>query len=289
MASAETTGEFQLRKEYIDTAVKAVALAQYKLKTLCTIDSSDAWTETYYRETNTELTGGTGSAVRGIPRLAQFPYAEVSWTKLSSIIEKYGCEGQISYEDATKNNIPMIARTLLRIGRTTAYATDVVIESAVSTNAANSVTIAAGYEWDATAIQNRDPVLDILNGIQTIRADNIDPLTGNGYLVLNGTSYTDLISNTKIINNPTFKTADVVSNGVVGEICGLKIMITEAVTADQAYIIIKGEALVWKEAHPLTVLQMEDPGIKTTIRAFELGVCQVQAPNALCKITNTRK
>jgi len=26
-----------------------------------------------------------------------------------------------------------------------------------------------------------------------------------------------------------------------------------------------------------------------TIRAFELGVCQVPSPNAICKITNTRK
>ncbi len=117
-------------------------------------------------------------------------------------------------------------------------------------------------------------------------------MNGSGYLVLNGTDYTNLITNTKIINNPTFKSADVVTNGVVGEIAGLKIMVTEALevtTPDVAYILVAKEAMTWKEATPLTVVQVEDPGIKTTIRAFELGQCQVPSPNAICKITNTRK
>jgi hypothetical protein len=287
---ADTTGEQDLRKEYVDGAVKAVALMEYKLKTLCTVDSSSAWTESYYRETNTELTaGGSTNDVKGIPRMAPFPYGEVSWTKVQAVIEKYGMEGEISYEDMKLNNIPMIQRTLLRIGRAVAYAVDVQIESVLSSDAGNSYAITAGNEWDSSTVANRDPVYDILHAIQMLRADNINALNGNGYLVLNGTDYTNLISNTKVINSPTFKTADVVSNGVVGEICGLKIMVTEAVTADQAYVVVAKEALTWKQATPLTVLQIEDPGIKTTIRAFELGVCQMPSPNAVCKITNTRE
>lgn len=66
-------------------------------------------------------------------------------------------------------------------------------------------------------------------------------------------------------------------------------MVTEAITADTAYVVVAKEAMTWKEATPLTVMQIEDAGIKTTIRAFELGVCQVPSPNAICKITNTRK
>lgn len=285
---ADTTGEADLRKEYVDGAVKAVALMEYKLKTLCTVDSSSAWTESYYRETNSELEGGSTFDVKGIPRLAPFPYGEVSWTKVSSLIEKYGMEGVISYEDAKLNNIPMIQRTILRIGRAVAYAVDVEVESVLSASAGNTFTITAGNEWDSATIANRDPVYDILYGIQMLRADNIDALNGMGYLVINGTDYTNIMRNSKVVNNPSFKTADVVSNGVVGEICGLKIMVTEAVTADQAYIVVAKEALTWKEAAPLTVLQIEDPGVKTTIRAFELGVCQIPSPNAVCKITNTR-
>ena len=289
-----TTGEADLRKEFVDGAVKAVALMEYKLKTLCSIDSSSAWTETYYRETNTELTGGgvaSPTTVKGIPRLAPFPYGEVAWTKVQALIEKYGMEGMISYEDANLNNIPMIQRTLLRVGRAVAYAVDVQI-AAVMLSTTKTTAITAGNEWDSATVANRDPVYDILNGIQAMRAVNVDALNGNGYLCLNGTDYTNLISNSKVVNNPSFKTADVVSNGVVGQICGLKIMVTqalEATTPDVAYIVVAKEAMTWKEATPLTVLQIEDPGIKTTIRAFELGVCQLQAPNAVMKITNTRK
>lgn len=290
---ADSTGEQDLRKEFVDGAVKAVALMEYKLKTLCTIDSSSAWTETYYRETNSDPVGGgiaSPTNVKGIPRLAPFPYGEVSWTKVSALIEKYGMEGMISYEDAKLNNIPMIQRTVLRIGRAVAASVDGQIASTMSTAFGNTLAITSGSEWDSATVANRDPVFDILSAIQTLRADNIDALNGMGYLVISGTDYTNLISNSKVVNNPSFKTADVVSNGVVGQICGLKIMVTEAVAAtDVAYVVVAKEAMTWKEATPLTVLQIEDPGIKTTIRAFELGVCQVPSPNAICKITNTRK
>ena len=288
-----TTQEANLRAEFVDKAVKAVALMEYKLKTLCTIDSSSAWTETYYRESNTELTGqGAGGAVKGIPRLAAFPYGEASWTKVQSVIDKYGMEGMISYEDKMLNNVPMIERTVLRIGRAVAYGVDSQIAASMLAGAGNTVTIGVGNEWDSATVANRDPIYNILSAIQELRIDNIDALNGNGYLVLNGTDYTNLISNAKVLQNPTFKTADVVSNGVVGQICGLKIMVTQALEVtvpDVAYVLVAKEGLTWKEATPLTVVQIEEPGIKTTIRAFELGVCQVPSPNAICKITNTRK
>lgn len=289
-----TTQESALRREYVDRAVKAVALMEYKLKELCTVDSSSAWTETYYRESNTELTGGgvaSPTRVKGIPRLSPFPYGEVSWTKVQALIEKYGMEGMISYEDERLNNIPMIQRTLLRIGRAVAYAVDQQIAAVMLASAGNSVAVSAGNEWDSATVANRDPIYNILQAIQKLREDNIDALAGNGYLCLNGTDYTNLLSNTKVTNNPSFKTADVVSNGVVGQICGLKIIVTqalEAATPDVAYVVVAKEAMTWKEATPLTVMQIEDPGIKTTIRAYELGVCQMQVPDAVCKITNTR-
>jgi len=287
---ASTAREASLRKEYIDKAVKAVALMEYKLKTLCTIDKSEAWTESYYRETNTtEATGGgTGSPVNGIPQMAPFPFIEPSWTKVSSVVKKYGAEYVISMETNESATIPILARAILRVSRTVAYSVDAAIEAAISAGAGNTKLITAGYEWNAATIANRDPIKDILDAIQLIREDGFDALNGNGYLVVNGTDYNNIISNSKVINNPTFKSADVVSNGVVGQICGLKIMISEAVTADYAYVVIAKEALTWKEADALQVVTIEDPGKSILIRAWERGVCQVPSPNAICKITNTR-
>jgi len=281
---ADSTGMADLRAENISKIVTGFALQNYKLKQLCMINSSSAWIESYFRETATELTGGAGSAVKGIPRLANFPYGEVSWTKVSSYIQKYGMEGVISYEDAKTNNIDVIARSLLRIGRAVAYAVDTEIE-AVMAGAGNTFALTAGYEWDSATIANRDPIGDILKAKRYLADDNYDP-DSNGYLVVTPKQYQYLLGNSKVVNNPSFKSADVVTNGVVGQICGLKIIVTPAVTADQCYVVIAKEALTWKQVAPLSVVTIEDPGVKWTIRAFELGVCQIPNPNAVCKITN---
>lgn len=284
----ETTGQTTLRAENISKIVTGFALQEYKLKTLCMVDTSTSWIESYYQETATELTGGTSSAVKGVPRLAAFPYGEVSWTKVSSYIEKYGMEGVISWEDENTNNIPTVTRTLLRISRAVAFAVDTQIEAVIKANAGNSVAVTVGNEWNSGTVANRDPIQNILDAKREIAIDNYDPDSGNAYLVLNPSDYASLLGNAKVINNPTFKAADVVANGVVGQICGLKIMVSNAVSVSGAYVVIAKEALTWKSAMPLTVETITDPMIKKTIRACELGVCQVPNPNAICKITNTR-
>lgn len=288
---AETTQESGLRKEYVDSAIKAIVATNYKLKTLCSIESSSAWTESYFRESSAVLTGGgvaSPTNINAIPRLAPFPYGQVVETKISALISKYGMEGMISFEDEVANHINLIARTLVKIGEAVTVAVDTQILALMSASFGNTYPVPVGSEWDSATVALRDPVFDILSAMETIRYDNIDPLV-DGYLVVNGTDYTNLMCNSKVVNNPSFKTADVVSNGTVGNICGLKIMVSEVVAADTAYIVMKNRALVWKETVSLKIEQIKEPGIKTTIRAFCLGVAQMQVPNGVCKITNTRK
>ena len=292
---ADTVGEQDLRAEYIDATIKAIALREYVLKDLCTVESSSAWTESYYRETNTDPTdittgGGAFQKIKGVPRLAPFPFGQASWTKVSGINQKYAAEGLIGYEDELMLNLSVIQRTLLRIARAPVLAIDSEIAAAMLANAGNTVTIAGGYEWDSATVAQRLPIKNILDAIQTIRADNLNALGGNGYLCLNGTDYTNLISNSQVVNNPTYKSG-VMENGVVGELCGLKIKVTESLefgTPDKAYVVIAKEAMTWKTVVPLTTMTIVDPGIKKTIRAWELGQVQVVVPNAICRIDNTR-
>ena len=276
-----------LRAEDFDSMVKGFALQAFKMKPLLMESSSSAWIETYYRETATELSGGTEEAVRGVPRLAQFPHGEVQWTKVQSYIEKYGMEGVISWEDAMQSNIDVIARTLLRIGRAVAYAVDTQIYSVLSPSAGNTYAITAGNEWDSATPANRDPIYDILRAKRELADDNFDPNV-NGVLVVSPTDYVNLLRNTKVVNNPAFKAADVVANGVVGQICGLRIVESIVVTADEALVLIAKECGTWKSAAGITTHTIEDKGIKYTIRAYEMGVAQVTTPNAICKITNTQ-
>jgi hypothetical protein len=286
---ADTWREADLRKEYIDGAVKAVNAAMHRLKILCIIDSSSAWTESYYRETNDDTTdGGTGSTIEGIPQMAPFPFIQVTETKTGSVVLKYGAESVISTESQQYATVPMLQRHILRIGRRINWQIDVAIEGVMSGSAGQTFAITAGYEWDSATIANRDPVYDILYGINVLRIVGVDALNGNGYLVVNGTDYTNIISNSKVVNHPTFQSVSAVENGQVGRLCGLTILVSEAVTADQAYIVVKGESLVWKQAQPLQVDTITDPQKSITIRASERGVCQLHAPNGICKITNTR-
>jgi hypothetical protein len=287
---ADNEREADLRYENIDRAVKAVAALEYKLKTLCTVDSSSAWTETYFRETNSDETdGGTGSPIKGVPQYAPFPFFDVTETKVQSIVQKYAGESIISIESEQNATIPMLQRKIYRLTQKITYQVDKAIEAVMSASAGNTFAITAGNEWDSATVANRDPVYDLLYGINMLRVDGIDALNGNGYLVVNGTDYTNIISNSKVLNHPTFQSVSAISNGVVNMLCGLKIMVSETVTADQAYIVVSKLALTWKQASPLTVKTIDDPGKSTTIRAWERGVCQIPVPNAVCKITNTRK
>jgi len=281
--------EDEQRKEFIDTAVKAVVKIEEKWKSLCAVDSSSAWTESYFRETNDDSTdGGTGSPIRAVPQYAPFPYFDVTETKVSAVIQKYAGESIISLEAQQNATVPMLQRKIYRLGRKIVYQIDFAIEAQVNTDAGNAVAITAGNEWDSATVANRDPVKDILDAIQTLRVDGIDALNGNGYLIVNGTDYTNIISNSKVINHPTYESG-VMANGKVGKLLGLNIVISEVVTAEQAYVLVAKQGLVWKQAEPLKVVTIVDPGKKTTIRAWERGVVQVQAPNEICKITNTRK
>ena len=286
---ADTDREAEMRSENIDTAVKAVIKIEEKWKALCAIDSSSAWTESYFRETNDDSTdGGTGSPIRGVPQYAPFPFIDVTETKVSSIIQKYAGESIISLEAQQNITVPMLQRKIYRLGRKIIYQIDVAIEAGVNADAGNSVAITAGYEWDSATIANRDPVKDILDAIQTLRVDGIDALSGNGYLVVNGNDYTNIISNTKVINHPTYESG-VMTNGKVGRLLGLNIVVSEAVTADQAYVLVAKQGMVWKQAEGMKVVTTVDAGKSTTIRAWERGVFQLQAPNEVCEITNTRK
>lgn len=286
MATA-SVGAVHLRAENVDKVVKGFALQEYKLKQVCMVESSSSWKETYKVETAADLTGGTGSAVKGIPRGAKFPYGEVSWRDATKRHEKYGMEGKIDWEDTVTSEIDVIARTLLRIARAVAKAVDGEIYSQISTNAGN--TVAASHEWDAVSIADRDPIQNILDAIEEIAVDNYDPYT-NGYLLLHPTDYSHLLGNANVRNAGQFWTDSATKNGKVGMLCGLSVIVTNSITSSdkQAIVIIGKEAATWKAAHPLTTHTFVDEGISWRVRAWEVGVTQVTNPDAICTITNIR-
>jgi len=278
----DTTGEADLRASNVSAVVKGFALQEYKLKQLCMIQKSNAWTETYYKETSADLTAGGEINVKGVPRLANFPYGEVSWELTSGRNIKHAMEGVIAWEDAKTNAIDVIARTLLRIARAVAKSVDTTITTAIVGGVGNTVT--TGGDWDDAVIADRDPIQNILDGKALIEQDNYNP-DNNGYLLVNPIDFAHLLGNANVRNAGQFYTSDVTKNGIVGKLLGLTVISSNSVTENAAQIIIGKEAATWKSVVGLTVQTIYDAGIKYTIRAFEVGQIQIINADAICNIT----
>jgi len=284
---ADEIGEQDIRGENIERAVKGFANTLFKIRQVLLEQKSDKWTETYFRETATPLEAGGNRDVNDVSRGALFPNVEPSWTEVSSINRKFAAEGLIYYEDKMTNAIDTQARTLFRVAESIANAVDKYIYDQLTavTTADTSGVVAAADDWNSTTVANRDAIGDILIGIGAMSMNNYDVLQ-NGYLLVRPKDYASLLRNSKVINNPSFKTADVVSNGVVGQICGLKIIQSVNVDEDEAMIVMGNRAATWKSVAPLSTAVIEDAGINFKIRAWEMGHIQITDPKALYTITN---
>lgn len=290
---ADTVGQADLRAEDIEKMVKGFALQEYVLKQVVMQNSSSAWKESYYQETADELTAQATASIQGIPRLAKFPYGEPSWTKQSAYQEKYGMEGIVSYEDILTNEVDVIARTMLRIGRAVAKTVDTEIWNTLTENQTasliNSVAITAGSEWDSATVANRDPVLNILQAIREIHIDNYSVYSRESFLIVSPKDFANIMSNAKVSGHPSWeKAGDIMNNGRVGRLLGLTVLVSNVVTADYAAVVVGSECGTWKSAVPLTVVTIDEPGVKKTVRAWEIGVCQLTNPQAVCLISNTQ-
>ncbi len=278
----DSTGMADLRAENVDRIVKGFALRRYIGKQMCMIQSSSAEDEVYYQETAADLTAkGETADVEGVPRLAKFPYSEVTWTKQTGRHKKHAIEGVLAWEDIKNNNIPMIARTLLRISRAVVKSVDEVIMSNILSQAGN--TVAANATWDNAVIADRDPIQDILDAKAQIEIDDYDP-DAQGMLLVNPLGKSHLLGNPNIRNAGQFYSDAVTRNGVIGSLLGLTVASTNTVTDGGAQVVI-GKPCNWKTNFPLTTHMIDDPGIKKTIRAFERGQIQVVEPDAICSIT----
>jgi hypothetical protein len=290
----DTFSEADNRKQTWERDIKGFAAKRYVMKELVMVTSSSSWDNSFYQKTATSLTGGTSSAVQGIPRGAEFPFLERGTTLKNAIILQHGGEGVIYWQDILTSNIAIEAETMSDISDAVVYSVDNKIYNTMSENdtpsTINTVAITAGYEWDSATIQNRDPVYDILRAIETITTKRYPILTsGLGFIAMNEATYTLLMSNSKVLNHPTFKLANgIIRNGQLAEICGLKIYVTPVVTNDKVLVGMAKKCATWKQVQPLTVDVIIDPQKKYTIRASEIGVCQLTNPEALCLITNTR-
>ncbi len=291
----DTFSEADTRAQRWEKDIKGFAPKRYVMKELVMLMTTDAWTNSFYQKTATSLTGGTGSAIEGIPRGADFPSVERGVTLQSSVILQHGGEGVIYWQDILTSNIAVEAETISDVTDAVVFSVDNKIYNMLTESdtpaTINELAITAGSEWDSDTVANRDPVQNLLDAVREITIDRYPILTsGMGFLVVNETDYANLMGNSKVINHPTFKLANgIIQNGNLAMLVGLRIKVSPVVSADKALVCMAKKCGTWKNAQPLTVDVIKDPQKKYTIRASEIGTAQLTDPEAVCLITNTRK
>jgi hypothetical protein len=289
----DTFSEADVRKQTWDRDIKGFAKKRYVMKELVMTTSSNSWNNSFYQKTANSLTGGTGSSVQGIPRGADFPFLERGVTLKNAIILQHGGEGVIYWQDILTSNLAIETETISDVSDAVVYSVDNKIYNTLSENDSpatiNTVAIAAGFEWDASSLTNRDPITDLLKCIEAISTDRYPILSsGRGFAAMNEATYTYLMNNSKVVNHPTFKISGNNENGLVGEVLRLKIYVTPVVTNDKVLVGVAKTCGTWVENQPLTVDVIIDPQKKYTIRASEIGTMQLTDPESLCLLTNVR-
>ena len=101
-----------------------------------------------------------------------------SWTKNSAPHIKYADQTVISMEDNLTSALDVQGRSLFKLAEGIANAIDAAIYVALTAEANTSGTVAAVAKWDSATVADRDPIRDILIGIQAMDENNFDALEG---------------------------------------------------------------------------------------------------------------
>ena len=283
-------GEAALRAEVVDKTVKGFATASYKFKQAVSISTTAAWKNFFLREASAALVSPTGNAIKGIPRGANFPQAVVSWEKVPTWVEKYGLEDNIYWEDILTNDVDVQARTLFRIAEGVVKAVDdeiwdVLTEGQSPTNIhtftiTNTATVGA---WNTASAAIID---DLMHAKELIGRYN--------YPVNNLMAFISPKDHRSIVKYLADSGAqfpkigeDMARNGNAGILAGVKLIISNSVTASYALVVVPKIVGTWKAAVPLRTETVVDPFKSVKIRAVEMGVTQLTDPGAACLIVNT--
>lgn len=287
---ADTVEMQDIRGLDIDKTVKGFALAEYVFKNDCSISSMSGDAVRWYQETAADLTATAPAVVANISPLSTFPTLEVSWTRNTSYVKKFAAEGFLSMEDIKSADVDVYARTLLRLTRAVAKQVDTAIYNVLSENdtPVNINTVATNAAWNTGSYTGVNAIEDILDAKYQIELYNYD--TSNAVLYLSPLDYKSLLTwliDGKGSSIPQFA-SDKVSSGTVMQLVGVNIKISPNVTADKALMLIPQRACTWKSYQDITSRAIEEAGIGTKIRVWEMGIPILTDPRAVCLITNTQ-
>jgi hypothetical protein len=289
----DTSGMADIRGIDIEKAVRGFADEQNIFKKFVNNSKTSAREIRWFSKTAGILapattTGITGSQIANIATGARPRVAEPSWTRTTSYVKKYFVESPpIMEEDIKDTDVDILASMIQGLVRAVQYQVDqriinVLTENYTPVNIQTGVATADG--WDDTA--TGDPILDLLKAKQAIRSFGYNP--EGAVLAINSIEHKNLIHyliSVKGSSIPQFS-SERTKDGVVQNLLGLRVVVSENVTTDYALVFVPGSA-TWKSFMEITGVTIKDPGIGRTVRVWEEGECLLTDPKAVYLITDT--
>lgn len=289
---ADTSGMADIRG--IDINKMAIAYQDEALvfKSVVAQTETSAREVRYYKKTSGFLTPTSPSVIKNVAYGARPDVLEQSWTRHSAYVKKYFVESPtIPMEDIMDSDIDILTGNLRDLTLAISYQVDSdiwdVISESQSASTINSNATAAA--WDTASYTGVNVVEDLMEAMQNIRENSgFDPITRGAVLFLNSKGHRSLMN--WIIDGKGSSIPQVASakfeSGVVMNILGLRVMISENVTDDFALVIIPQIAATWKNFVGLTTASIKEEGIGTKIRVWQEGVCVLERPKCINLITN---
>jgi len=235
------SAEQNIRGIDIDKLAKGFSDEAIILKRYCTISKTMAREVRWYQKTagflgSPDTTGITTDHILNTSFKARPFVVEQSWTRNTSYVKKYFVESPlISMEDIRDTDIDVLATNVRDLVRAVANQVDVSIYDAITDDSARLTTAAVADGWDDTA--TGDPIKDLLVAQQKIRAQGYD--LGGAVLLINSIEHQNLLTfliNVKGSSIPDFS-SEKVRTGVVMNLLGLQVVVSEVATTDEALVL----------------------------------------------------
>ena len=290
----ETSGTALIRGIDVDKAAKGFADEAVIFKNWVRKSKTSAREIRWYQKTagyldTPDTTGITASQIKNMAPGALPFVTEQSWTRQTSYVQKYMVSSPlITIEDIKDSDIDVLGGNIRDIVIGVGSQVDQRIYNVITENQTpvNINTAAAlGTGWDDAT--NGKPIKDILLAKKGLRQQRYNP--EGAILAMDSTANTDLINyliDTKGSSIPGFS-SEKVRTGVVLEILGVNVVVSENVVTDSVAMWIPNISATWKSFMPMQSVVIDDPGIGKTIRAWEEGECLLTDPKSVYLITDT--
>lgn len=291
---AETSGMALIRGIDIDKFAKGFADEANVFKSFVSQFKTKSREIRWYKKTSgfldsTTTTGMTSAQMENVAERARPVVIEQSWTRQTSYVRKYFVESPtISNEDIKDSDIDILGGNVRDIVRAVQRKVDKRIFD-ILTESQTPVDIntaaASGTGWDDAT--NGNPIKDLLVAKRNIRQNGYNPQGAT--VAMDALAEQQLITyliDTKGSSIPSFS-SEKVKSGIVMEILGLNVVVSENVVTDYVAVFVPGRACTWKSFMPLKSVVMDEPGIGKKIRCWEEGEAILTDPKAVHLITDT--